>query len=76
MTALRRLVKGRRRVDAMIVVRTERQDPRGDYLLERNIPFVCLGRTETVGSYAFVDMDGEASGRIATEAMMIGQKPR
>ena len=69
MTTLKRLVEGRR-VDAMILVRTQRRDPRVDYLLERGIPFVCHGRTEMVGSYAFVDMDGEAAGRIATEAMM------
>ena len=69
MAALKRLVEGRR-VDAMILVRTERQDPRVDYLLKRSIPFVCHGRTETVGDYAFVDMDGEAAGRIATTAML------
>ena len=65
MDALRRLVEGRR-VDAMIVVRTKRRDPRVDYLLDKKIPFVCHGRTEEVGGYAFVDMDGEAAGRMAT----------
>lgn len=69
MAALRRLVDGRR-VDAMIVVRTLRDDPRVDYLLERNLPFVCHGRTEHTDGYAFVDMDGEAAGRIATTALI------
>lgn len=63
--ALKRFVEGRR-VDAVIVVRTTRRDRRVDYLLEKQIPFVCHGRTEHVGRYAFVDMDGEAAGRIAT----------
>ncbi len=66
LTALKRMVGGRR-VDAMIVLRTRRQDPRVDYLLDMKIPFVCHGRTEHVRGYAFVDMDGEAAGRMATE---------
>ena len=69
LAAMKRLVEGRR-VDAMIVVRTERQDPRVDYLLAQKIPFVCHGRTEVIGRYAFVDMDGETAGRTATEAML------
>ncbi|MEM7041662.1 MAG: LacI family DNA-binding transcriptional regulator, partial [Pseudomonadota bacterium] len=69
LVAMKRLVEGRR-VEAMIVVRTQRQDPRVDYLLEQKIPFVCHGRTEVIENYAFVDMDGEAAGRIATEAML------
>ena len=66
LAALKRMVGGRR-VDAMIVVRTRRRDPRVDYLLDMKIPFVCHGRTEHVRGYAFVDMDGEAAGRMATE---------
>ncbi len=69
LAALRRMVGGRR-VDAMIIVRTQRQDPRVDYLLDQKIPFVCHGRTEHVRGYAFVDMDGEAAGRMATDKLI------
>lgn len=69
LATLKRMVEGRK-VDAMIIVRTQRHDPRVDYLLERNVPFVCHGRTERIGKYAFVDMDGEAAGRIATRAVL------
>lgn len=69
LTALKRLVEGRR-VDGMIVVRTLRHDARVDYLLDRKLPFVCHGRTENADGYAYVDMDGEAAGRIATEKLI------
>ncbi|MEZ5931915.1 MAG: substrate-binding domain-containing protein [Alphaproteobacteria bacterium] len=69
LAALARLVDGRR-VDAMIVVRTQRQDPRVDYLLDKGVPFVCHGRTENAVGYAYVDMDGEASTRLATEQLI------
>lgn len=69
LAALQRMVGGRR-VDAMIIVRTQRQDPRVDYLLGQKIPFVCHGRTEHVQGYAFVDMDGKAAGRIATAKLI------
>lgn len=69
LAALRRLVEGRR-VDGLIVVRTLRQDPRVDYLLQRKIPFVSHGRTERPEDYAFVDMDGVVAGRIATEHLI------
>lgn len=74
LASLRRLVEGRR-VDAMVVVRTLRSDPRVDYLLGRQIPFVCHGRTENAADYAFVDMDGEAAGRLATgELIELGHR--
>jgi LacI family transcriptional regulator len=69
LAALRRLVEGRR-VDAMIVVRTLRQDPRVDHLLKSGLPFVCHGRTEKAEGYAFVDMDGEAASRLAVERLL------
>ena len=69
LSALRRLIEGRR-VDAMVVVRTERRDARVAYLLEKGIPFVCHGRTEHTEGYGFVDMDGEAAGRMATGQLL------
>ncbi len=69
LSALRRLVEGRW-VDAIVLVRTLCHDLRVQYLLEQKIPFVCHGRTEDASNYAFVDMDGEAAGRVAVEALV------
>lgn len=49
-----------RRVDAFILVRTRRSDPRVAFLQEHRVPFVCHGRTETGAPCAYVDGDGEA----------------
>jgi LacI family transcriptional regulator len=67
--AYRRLVEGRR-VDAAIIVRTRRQDERIRYLLEQKFPFVAHGRSEEKGDFAFVDGDGEAGFRTATERLI------
>ncbi|MEM8950659.1 MAG: substrate-binding domain-containing protein [Pseudomonadota bacterium] len=67
--ALRHLIEGRR-VDGIIVSRTLRRDPRVDYLRDQNVPFVCYGRTEDAGDYAFVDMDGKAAGHAAVDALV------
>lgn len=56
----RRLVEGRR-TDAIIVVRTRREDPRLRYLSEAGFPFVAMGRSDFRLPYAFVDGDGEAA---------------
>ena len=47
------------KVDGFIVARTEVQDPRIQYLLEHNIPFVAHGRTADCGDYAWWDIDNE-----------------
>jgi DNA-binding LacI/PurR family transcriptional regulator len=45
--------------DAFILASTQRVDPRIDFLLERRVPFVTLGRT--VGAdHAWLDLDFEA----------------
>ncbi len=60
-----------RRVDAFVLVRTRRSDPRVAFLQQQAIPFVCHGRTETASPYAFVDGDGEA-GFHALTARLVG----
>lgn len=56
----RRLVDGRR-VDAIIVVRTRREDARLRYLTDAGFPFVAMGRSDFAEPYAFVDGDGETA---------------
>lgn len=53
----RRFVDGER-VDAMVLVRTKRQDERVSFLQSRGIPFVSHGRTESEIPHAFIDGDG------------------
>ncbi len=67
----RRLVEGRR-TDGLIVVRTRPQDPRIEYLLGTDFPFVVMGRTSAQpGIFPFVDGDGEQGFADAT-AHLIG----
>lgn len=59
-----------RRVDALIVGRTRRQDPRIEYLLDNNFPFIAHGRTETDRPYAWVDVDNEQAFLLATQRLI------
>ncbi|MBM6595202.1 LacI family DNA-binding transcriptional regulator [Microvirga pudoricolor] len=68
METYRRLVEGRR-ADAMIVVRTYRDDERVAFLEARGIPFVAHGRTTRDEGHAFIDGDGEEAFRTATLAL-------
>lgn len=65
----RRLIDGRR-VDALIVARTQVDDPRIRFLQERNFPFVAYGRTQSRIPYAWFDFDNEAGGRLAVERLI------
>ncbi len=49
---------GGRRVDGFLIVRTRRNDPRINYLVETGFPFVAFGRTENNHNFPFVDEDG------------------
>jgi LacI family transcriptional regulator len=60
--AFRRLVE-RHRVDGLLFGRTRRQDERIAYLLERDVPFVAFGRSETPGEFAYLDIDRTVVGR-------------
>ncbi len=61
----RRFVDGRR-VDAMLLVRTRRQDERVEFLQSRGIPFVTNGRTESLVPHPYIDGDGFAGFHAAT----------
>ncbi len=63
---MRRIVDGRR-ADAVIVVRTRRDDERVALLAERGVPFVTHGRTGGTIAHAFIDGDGEAGFAAATK---------
>ena len=65
----RRFVDGRR-VDAMLLVRTRRQDERVAFLQERGIPFVTNGRTENPVPHAFIDGDGQSGFHAATRRFL------
>ena len=67
----RRIVESRR-VDGLIFGRTRTRDARIAYLLERGFPFVALGRSGNDRRFAFIDIDHEASGRIAAERLAAG----
>lgn len=67
--SLRRLVDGRR-VDAVILVRTRREDARVAFLEEAGMPFVTHGRTASKEPHAFVDGDGEQGFRDATRLLV------
>lgn len=66
---IRRLVDGRR-ADAMLLMRTRRQDERVTFLQARGTPFVTIGRTENATPHPFLDGDGEAGFRAATERFL------
>jgi len=53
----------RQRVDGLLFGRTRRHDERIAYLLERDIPFVAFGRSETSNDYPYVDIDHRVLGR-------------
>ena len=60
--AFKRLVE-RQRVDALLFGRTRRDDERIAYLLERDVPFVAFGRSETSADFPFLDIDHTVVGR-------------
>ncbi|TBR38430.1 LacI family transcriptional regulator [Marinomonas agarivorans] len=47
------------RVDAFLVMRTRRYDPRVDLLTLENVPFVTHGRTENADKHNWVDTDAQ-----------------
>lgn len=66
-----RRVAARRLADGLIIAETQRIDPRIDYLLEKEIPFVAFGRSESGSGYPWIDLDfehvaEEAVGRLAS----------
>jgi LacI family transcriptional regulator len=62
MDVFKRLIE-RHRVDALLFGRTRRRDERITYLLERDVPFVAFGRSETSNDFPYVDIDHYVVGR-------------
>jgi len=69
MTAIRRLVEGRR-VDGIVVTRPLLADQRVDYLLEKRFPFVTFGRTPVADRHPWLDIDGHAAMLEATRRLI------
>ena len=67
--AYRHLVEGRR-VDGIVLARTRRHDERISYLLDQGFPFVAHGRSEEARPFSYVDIDGAAACRGATERLI------
>jgi LacI family transcriptional regulator len=69
MHAYRHLVE-HHRVDGILLARTRCHDARIRYLLEHRVPFVAHGRSKTRGTFAYLDIDGEAAFAAATERLI------
>ena len=52
-----RRIAERRLADGLVIADTLRTDPRIDYLLEKEIPFVAFGRSRSGGLHQWVDID-------------------
>jgi DNA-binding LacI/PurR family transcriptional regulator len=61
-----RRIGARRLADGLIIAETQRIDPRIDYLIEKDIPFVAFGRSESGSGYPWVDLD---FGQVAADAV-------
>lgn len=68
-TALRRLVEGRR-VDGIVITRTRLADERVDYLMGRRFPFVTFGRTPVADRHPWLDVDGHAAALAAVRRLI------
>jgi DNA-binding LacI/PurR family transcriptional regulator len=58
------------RVDGFIVASTNYDDPRIKLLMELNFPFVAFGRANPDWDFCYVDIDGRAGVRAATEHLL------
>lgn len=58
------------RVDGFIISSVEYDDPRVEFLQAENVPFVAFGRAHGHDTFAFVDVDGAAGLRAATEHLV------
>ncbi|MFC0244010.1 LacI family DNA-binding transcriptional regulator [Falsochrobactrum ovis] len=66
---IKRMV-ARRIVDAMIISSTKRIDRRIDFLIRARLPFVALGRSQSGGSHAWIDLDFEGVARSAVNRLV------
>ena len=58
------------RVDGFVLSSVNYNDPRIHFLLERKFPFVAFGRSNPEISFPYVDVDGAAGVRQATEHLL------
>jgi DNA-binding LacI/PurR family transcriptional regulator len=58
------------RVDAFVISSVNYDDPRAQYLVEREFPFVAFGRASEHDTFPYVDIDGAAGLRMATEHLI------
>ncbi len=58
------------RVDGFVLSSVEFDDPRIAFLLEQNFPFVAFGRSNADWDIPYVDVDGAAGLRMATEHLI------
>ena len=65
-----RRVADRGLVDGVIIADIQVQDPRIDYLMQKKLPFVAYGRSQTQESYSWIDFDMEGVARIAVERLV------
>lgn len=56
--------------DALIISATKRHDPRIDFLAERKIPFVALGRSLTDVGHAWLDLDFEGMAETSVDRLV------
>lgn len=73
-TFLERLIR-RGLVDAVVITATRPQDARIALLVESGTPFLALGRSETPGDYAWIDLDFEGVARVGVaELVRLGHR--
>ncbi len=58
------------RVDGFVISSVNYHDPRAAYLLERQFPFVAFGRSGPELDFPYVDVDGAAGLRMATDHLI------
>jgi LacI family transcriptional regulator len=74
MESIRYIVETRS-ADAIIIDRTEPEDPRVKYLMEKGFPFVTFGRTNWSDEHPFFDFDNESFGKLAaTQLCRLGRR--
>ncbi|QIG51133.1 substrate-binding domain-containing protein [Nordella sp. HKS 07] len=62
--------------DGLIFSGIRADDPRIDFLVERNFPFVALGRCRKPVTYAHVDVDNDWAAHAATQRLIAGGHQR
>lgn len=58
------------RVDGFVIADTDMDDPRIQYLIQQDFPFVSFGRANDDWEFHWVDTDGQAGMRMATEHLI------